>query len=96
MVTVLLLLPVAGILVWIYGYLLPRRWCWTRFDLGVIGTALALAAAWTVWVTGLEFEGAGPIFGHLAAAAGAYPIFLGVLTTGLAWRRRQAVRVPPR
>ena len=32
----------------------------------------------------------------LAAAAGAYPIILGLLAAGLAWRRRRTGRVPPR
>ena len=89
MITALLLLPVAGVLLWLYGYLLPSRWGWTRFDAALIVAAALLAAAWTGWASRLEPEGAGPIFGHLAAAAGAYPIIVIVLAAGLAWRRRR-------
>jgi hypothetical protein len=96
MITALLLLPVVGVLVWIYGYLLPRRWGWSRFDLLVISAALLLAFAWSVWMSSFEFEGAGPIFGHLAAVAGAYPIILSVLAAGLSWRRHKAARGSPR
>ena len=96
MVTALLLLPVAGVLVWNYGYLLPQRWGWSGFDLCVIGATLFLAAVWSAWMYRLDFDGAGPIFDHLAAAAGAYPILVGLLTAGLVWRRRRAGRVPLR
>jgi hypothetical protein len=92
MVTALLLLPVVCVLIWVYGYLLPQRWAWSRFDLGLIVLALALAAGWTGWMRTAQFDGGGPIFGHLAAMAGAYPIVLACLAAGVGWRRRAASR----
>ena len=88
MITGLLLLPVLCILVWLYWYLLPeRRW---RFrDSLVVGLVLLGAASFLGAVERMEFDGAGPMWPLIVAAAGAYGILACGLAAGLAWRRRQ-------
>jgi hypothetical protein len=90
LITALMLLPLGAVLIWIYGYLLPERWCWTLFDALWLLTALLLGAGWIRWAGGTPFAGSGPVFGDLVAAAGAYPIFAAWLALGLGWRRRSA------
>jgi hypothetical protein len=92
MITALMLLPVAAVLTWIYGYLLPRRWRWTAPDVLWLALALLLAGGWIYWARVNPFAGSGPVYGDLVAAAGAYPILVCSLALGLAWRRRRAGR----
>ena len=87
MITALMLLPLTGVLAWIYGYLLPERWRWTLFDTVCLAAALLLGVGWIQWASAHPFVDSGPVYGDLIAAAGAYPIILTVLATGLAWRR---------
>jgi len=86
-ITALMLLPLTGVLAWIYGYLLPERWRWTLFDMVCLSVALLLGVGWIHWASAHPFADSGPVYGDLIAAAGAYPIILTVLAMGLAWRR---------
>ncbi len=87
MITILLLLPVVGILVWLYWYLLPAR-RWRVADSVVLAVVLTLAVVFVGFVEGMEFEHAGPMWSFIVAAAGAYGILAIGLSVGLAWRRR--------
>lgn len=92
MTTLLLLLPVAAVLVWIYVQALPRGSRWTYFDTGLLALLGMLAVAWVAWSGAARFENAGPAFAELVAAAGAYPIVVVGLGAGLAWRHARARR----
>jgi hypothetical protein len=86
-ITALMLVPLTGVLAWIYGYLLPERWRWTLFDLLCLSMALLMGAGWIYWASAHPFAGSGPVYGDLIAAAGAYPIIVTSMAMGLAWRR---------
>jgi len=90
MITAVMLLPVTAVLTWIYGYLLPERWRWTKFDMLWLSVALLLGGGWIIWARAHPFAGSGPVYGDLIAAAGAYPIFVAVMAVALAWRRARA------
>ena len=92
MTTVLLLLPVAAVLIWLYRRCLPVAGGWTGFDSVLVGFLAALVVAWAFWAPKAEYANAGPVFGELVAVAGAYPILLGGLGLGLAWRHARARR----
>lgn len=88
MTTAVLLLPVLGILVWLYWYLLPGR-RWRHRDSLLVALVLTAAALFLVAVERMEFIGAGPLWPLIVATAGAYGILACGLAAGLAWRRRQ-------
>jgi hypothetical protein len=91
-ITAFLLLPVTAVLAWLYGCFLPRAQGWSGFDCGLLLAVAALAGAWVGWARSAVYHDAGPIFPELVAAAGAYPIIVGGLAAGLAWRRSRARR----
>jgi hypothetical protein len=88
MITGLLLLPVIGILTWLYWYLLPGR-SWRLIDWLMMILVLGLMTSWVLWVAGAEIEHAGPMFMEIVSVTGAYAILITGLATGLWWRRRQ-------
>ena len=92
MTTAFLLLPVAAVLAWIYRQALPVGDRLTAVDMGVFGLVGALVTAWVLWAKQAEFADAGPVYGELVAAAGAYPIMVAGLAAGLTWRRLGARR----
>ena len=94
MITALVLLPVTAVLVWLYGYFLPQRWDWSRFDAALLMSVISLAVLWIRWIRALEFADAGPVFSELVAAAGGYTIIVIAFATGLAWRRAGGRRRP--
>lgn len=90
MITAFLLLPVMGVLTWLYWYLLPQGRRWRRFD-SLLFLALILMAIFFVHVVRrVEWSGGGPLWPDLVSAVGAYVILAGGLAAGLAWRRRNA------
>ena len=88
MLTGLLLLPVLAILIWLYWYLLPSR-KWTMIDSLVLLVLLAGAAAFVIWVDGINFDGESPLWPYIISATGAYGILTLGLGSALAWRRRR-------
>jgi len=88
MTTVLLLLPVAAVLAWLYCHSLPGGETLGAFDFAVFGAVALPVVAWIAWAGATEFHSAGAIYSELVAAAGAYPILLTGLAIGLAWRHR--------
>jgi len=86
--TLLLLMPVAAVLVWIYRYLLPEESGWTRFDLVLFVALTVLATCWVAWVMGTPLDGAGPLWPYVLSAIGVYCILVLGMAAGLAWRRR--------
>lgn len=95
MITALLLLPVTAVLVWFYRHFLPCGARWSRFDSGLLLAVAVLALAWVVWARSVPWQGAGPVYAELVAAAGAYPILVAGLAAGLAWRRLRARGAEP-
>lgn len=96
MTTMLLLLPVAAVLTWIYRRALPRASGWSGFDTALLAVLAVLLGGWAAWAGGSDYRGAGPVFGELVAAAGGYPILLAGLGLGLLWRHARARREGPR
>jgi hypothetical protein len=90
MINALLLLPLFGVLGWLYWYLLPgdRRFGW--FDRALFVVLLAATFVFTIRVSRIEFDHAGPLFNDLVSAVGGYGILAVGLGLGLAWRRRVA------
>ncbi|MGD2128254.1 MAG: hypothetical protein PVJ33_11640 [Lysobacterales bacterium] len=86
--TLLLLMPVAAVLVWIYWYLLPGERGWTKFDLLLFAALTVLATCWVGWVMGTPHDGAGPLWPYVLSAIGVYCILVAGMAAGLAWRRR--------
>jgi len=84
--TTLLLLPVLAVLLWLYWYLLPARQ-WLFFDNLILVSLLTCAAAFVVWVDGINFEGESPLWPYIISATGAYAILTLGLGSALAWRR---------
>jgi hypothetical protein len=87
MISGFLLAPVLVILLWLYGYLLPQRGRFRRFDYGLFTVVILLAAAFIQFAEKLEWHGAGHIWPQVVAVVGAYGIILGGLAAGLFWRR---------
>jgi len=87
MITGFLLLPVVGILLWLYAYLLPQRGKPVLFDYAYIVLVLSVAAVQVFFVKQIEWVDAGPIWPELVAVVGAYVIILVGLAGGLCWRR---------
>jgi len=92
MITVLLLLPVSAVLAWVYRLALPGGQGWSRFDTVLLLALAVLAGAWCAWCLAGDHAGAGPVYGDVLAAAGAYPIIAAGLGLGLAWRRAGIAR----
>ena len=92
MTTALLLLPVAAVLAWIYHRALPGEAGWGLFEAMLFGLTALAVAAWVAWAATAEFSDAGPVYGQLVAAAGAYPILLAGFALGLGWRHLRARR----
>ena len=92
--TLLLLLPVAVVLVGVYALALPAGSGWRRFDSMWVAATTMLAVAWVVHAREAQTQHAGPIWGELLGAAGAYPLLAIGLGAGLAWRWRSARREP--
>ena len=92
MITALMLLPVTAVLGWLYYWMLPSGVRWNGFDTGLLCGVLLIAGAWIRWTRSQSFEGAGPIWNELLAAAGAYSLLVCGLALGLAWRRLRAGR----
>jgi hypothetical protein len=90
MITALLLVPVAAVLTWLYRYSLPPQQGWRTFDSGLLMILALAVTAFGAWVSGMSFEGAGPIWPELLAALGGYAIIAGGLAAGLTWRRHRA------
>jgi membrane protein implicated in regulation of membrane protease activity len=86
--TLFLLVPVAAVLIWLYGYLLPRDSGWTRFDAILLIALALLSACWVAWVMAAPLDGAGPLWPHVLSAIGVYFILVVGMAAGLAWRRR--------
>jgi hypothetical protein len=90
MINALLLLPVFGVLGWLYWYLLPGEQRFTWFDRALFAVLLMAVFVFTTRVSRIEFDHAGPLFGDLMSAVGGYVILAAGLGLGLAWRRRVA------
>jgi hypothetical protein len=87
MITALLLMPVAGVLVWLYWYLLPGR-SWKFADTLLLGCTVLAMAGYIRLAGEVEFEGAGPMYPEIVAMVGAYGILIAGLCASLWWRRR--------
>jgi hypothetical protein len=85
--TALLLLPVAAILVWLYWFLLPGR-KWLLVDSGFLLMLFFLVVMYLYFVSGLDFESAGPLWPYIVSTAGAYGILLLGFALALYWRRQ--------
>ena len=92
MINALLLLPIFGVLGWLYWYLLPADRGFGWFDGALFASLLLAVLLFTMRVSRTEFEHAGPLFNDLVSAAGGYGILALGLGLGIAWRRRAAAR----
>ena len=87
MITGLLLLPLLGVVTWLYWYLLPGR-AWKYVDSAILVLVIALAWIYVEQVESRDWLGSGPMWPQIVSVAGAYAILVIGLTVGLLLRRR--------
>jgi hypothetical protein len=93
-ITVLLLLPVLAVLLWGYGYLLPRPRGIHLFDIVLMVILTILSIGFIGYVSALDDSGMGPVWREILAALGLYKIWGLGLGGGVVYRRRKAATDP--
>ncbi len=91
MMTAFMMLPLLGVLLWLYWFFLPARAAgrWQLFDVLLITGLGSLAVAFQWILRKVNWNNDGALWFEIVSMTGTYAIIAGGLAAGLIWRRKR-------